>query len=527
MASTQFSSHQEHYPSRSGGALGGDRKAATALVFQDVVGGVASTVAVQGDDGTVIAIQASALLTDNVVFNATTVFVAALGGGKIYVEEADYTLAATWNVSVDIFVQGAGWDAILNYDAGGNCITVTGNNVKLRDIKIEITAGAGGVGTRPNGVLADTRTNIELFGVWVIGDTSVADDGSAVRQCGVVLDTVTESKIIGCRLEDNDRHSISLEGSDDTALLGNTCQGNTREGIFLNESDFNAVSDNHCLDNVRHGIFLGSSDDNTVSINVCRGNTLEGIFLSVSVDNDLTGNICQGNTLEGIRLGFTSNDNTLTGNVCRGNTVDGIILDNDSDDNLIHSNTCDDNGRFGINVSEVDCDRNWCKNNQLRGNVTAAFNDAGTDTKTPFINVLAPNQDVFVGATLSNHRGQQCLDDVTTQVPFEIPIPNEFQEIVTAHVIYVTGATGTINRSVATDFGKVCAGEQIDTHSDAIAAADIAGNTEDEFECDEISAALTGLAAGDWIGLTWTNFGAAAGTINATVWVIGIRLRYV
>ncbi|GAH17709.1 unnamed protein product, partial [marine sediment metagenome] len=78
MAARQFSGKQEFYPSRTGGTLGGDRKAATALVYQDVVGGVASTVAIQGDDGTLIAIQATALNADQIIVNVAIVYVNAL-----------------------------------------------------------------------------------------------------------------------------------------------------------------------------------------------------------------------------------------------------------------------------------------------------------------------------------------------------------------------------------------------------------------------------------------------------------------
>ncbi len=362
--------------------------------------------------------------------------------------------------------------------------------------------------------------------------TSNVCNGNA--QSGIRLDTSDDNTVTGNTCNGNGFHGIRLEPNSFTnTVTGNTCCGNGFDGIILNsDASDNTVTGNTCNGNTRRGITLGASFNNTVTGNTCNGNGFHGIILTDSDDNTVTGNTCNGNVQHGIQLDDSS-ENTIVGNSCNGNdsgdtgSFDGINITDVSLDNLVHSNTCNNNDRYGINIDDANALRNWVKNNQLRGNTTGAFNDGGTDTKTPFIMILAPNQDSYVGAAPSNHRGQQCLDNVTTQVPFEIPIPNEFQEIVTAHVIYVTGANGTINRSVATDFGKVCAGEQIDAHSDAIAAADIAGNTEDEFECDDISAALTAIAAGDWIGLTWTNFGAAAGTIDATVWVIGIRIRYV
>ena len=386
------------------------KKAATAIVYQELVAGVLNTIAIQGNNGIVIFNQPTALGTDNIIFNLTSVYVGFLGGGMIYVEEADYNLEATWNVPVDILVQGAGWNAILNYDAGGNCITVTGDNVKIRDLKIVIVAGAGAGGTRPNGILADTRTNLEIFGVWHIGDQTVADDGSNMRQCGIVFDTVTGSRISNNRFENNDRHGISSDTSTDNILTGNTCQGNTRFGIGI----------------------TSASDDNSVTSNICQGNTLDGIRVEDSINNTLTGNTCQGNTTNGIRLLTTCDSNTITGNTCQGNTQNGIALDdsdentivgnscNDNDsgntgtfsgititdvslDNIIHSNTCNNNDNYGINIDDVRALRNWVKNNQLRGNTAGAFNDGGTDTKTPFIMVLAPNQDSYVGAAPSKY----------------------------------------------------------------------------------------------------------------------------
>ncbi len=387
----------------AGVVVGGLVKAATAIVFQALVAGIASTVAIRGIDSTVIAVQATALNTDNIIFNAATVYVAALGGGEIYVEEAGYNLAATWNVSVYISVRGAGWNTILNYNAGGNCITFTGDNAKVRDLKIVITAGAGGGGTRPNSIFADTRTNIEVKGVWVVGDKTQADDGSDIRQCAVVFDTVNDSRILNNRFQGNDRHGVSLEASPDNAITGNTIHDNTQTGIFLNDSLHNSITGNIANHNGTRGIHLTGSTDNTITGNTCETNTHQGIRLETSTDNTLTGNTCTGNIRSGIIV-LTSTDNTLTGNTCNENRRNGVFLDdasnntlvgntcNENDvnntgtysgititdvslDNLIHSNTCNDNDKYGIDIDDPLALRNWVKNNQLRGNTTGAFND--------------------------------------------------------------------------------------------------------------------------------------------------------
>lgn len=527
------------------------RTAATAIVFQGLIAGVLNTVAVQGDDGAVIANQATALNTDNIIFNAATIYVAALGGGEIYVEEAGYNLAATWNVSVYIAVRGAGWATILNYDAGGNCITFTGNNAKVRDLKIVIVAGAGGAGTRPNCIFADTLTNIEVRGVWGIGDQTVGDDGSNQRQCGLVFDAVTESKTLNNRFENHRQNGIRLEAVDYSFINDNICLDNLDIGQLIINSDNNAITDNTCEGNASDGIRTFSCNTNIINGNRCNGNTESGIFVFSSPNNTVTGNSCQGNTLNGIRFNNAQN-NTITGNTCQGNTQNGLQLDdssdntvvgntcndNDSDntgtysgihitdvslDNMVHSNTCNDNDNYGIDIDDVRALRNWVKNNQLRGNTTGAFNDGGTDTKTPFINVLAPSPDAFIGT----HAVQQMLDAVDTIIRFEVPIPREFQEAVTVEVILVAGAAGDIRTAVATNWGRIGTAQNYNFQSDAIAAGQTALLANDMSTLD-IAAAFTDIASDDWIGVEFTREASDVNdTIDAPVYFLGFRLRYV
>ncbi|GAH14641.1 unnamed protein product, partial [marine sediment metagenome] len=68
-------------------------------------------------------------------------------------------------------------------------------------------------------------------------------------------------------------------------------------------------------------------------------------------------------------------DYNLTG------SYDGIQLYSSANDNLVHGNICNDNGRYGISVRSSSSNRNWVKNNVLRGNASKAFYDIGTDTK--------------------------------------------------------------------------------------------------------------------------------------------------
>ncbi|MBA7619389.1 hypothetical protein ES703_26728 [subsurface metagenome] len=266
---------------------------------------------------------------DHVEINNALVAAAAVNG-SVELLEGDYYTTLTLSVAVNVVLKAVGWGAVIHFNAGGNAITIAGDNVKLRDFKIVIVAGAGDAGTRPTCIRAETRTNLEITKVWLIGDESVANDGSALRQCGIFFDAVTFSRIALCKTNDHMRHGIRLQHySKNNTVTGNTCNGNTQHGISLS----------------------GDSENNTLTGNTCNGNTQNGIRVSDAADNTLTGNTCNENGDEGIYLSTASGNNTLTGNTCNGNTVDGIHLSGDSDNNTLTGNTCNGNTQHGIHLS--------------------------------------------------------------------------------------------------------------------------------------------------------------------------------
>jgi len=495
---------------------------------------------------------------DEVDINAAIVEIAALGGGEVVLGYGEFQLAATVNVPANVFLRGMGWETVLNYDAGGNCITITGDNVKIRDLKIVIVAGAGAATTRPNCIYANTRTNVEITKVWTIGDETEADDGSDFRQCGVVFYTVTFSRISLIRSNDHMRHGIiittSSEGntvsgcicqgntlygiylsatSTDNTVIGNTCQGNVRYGIFLwSTGDDNTITGNTCQGNGYSGIGLAEgSDDNTVTGNTCQGNTLSGISLLVSSGCTISGNTCFQNVWHGIHLDTVSNNNTIVGNSCNENdsgdagSYDGICIEDDCDYNIVHSNTCNLNDRWGISIGigADDCVGNWVKNNHLRGNTSGAFSDQGTDTKVHEIHETVENPNSFIG----RHPAEQMLDNVETTVRMGFSLPLEFQQIVTAQVVIVAATAGDLRWDALTDFGKLCSTEEYNEHNDAVGATTTAVLIDD-LTCIDVSAALTDVAPGDRIGLEfWRDGDDDLDTIGDTVYVLEIRIRYV
>jgi len=280
----------------------------------------------------------------------------------------DWTTTATLSVPAGVHLHSVGWKYSLNYNAGGNCIEITGDDAKISDLKIVITAGAGGAGTRPNCVYATGRTNLEVRSCWLVGDTTVGDDGSETRQCGIVFDTVTYSSIHECRIESNMRHGIVLVSCLDNPLSGNICDGNARHGISL--------------------IVVSGS---TLSGNTCNGNTWSGIYLYAGSDNILSGNICDGNTGSGINLDLSAGNN-VSHNTCKNNGGYGVRVDADSDYNKVHGNYTGGNTSGSIRVNSVDCDGNQIEWNTVE---EGAPSDAGTTTRS--YGNYDPSANAFVG----------------------------------------------------------------------------------------------------------------------------------
>jgi len=331
----------------------------------------------------------------------------------------DWTITSTLSVLAGVHLHGVGWKYALNYDAGGNCIAIVGDDAKISDLKINIVAGAGAAGTRPNCIHASGVTNLEIVDNWLIGDDTVGDDGTAMRQCGIVFDSVTESRIALCRSEDNKRHGFRFASASNIVVMGNIVQGNTRmgmdfdlcnymsivenialgnlqRGIILYRSDNSLVTGNICQGNMQHGIHLNTADNNTVVGNTSQGNTERGINLEQCINNTLVGNTCLENITHGIYIFFHSNNNTVVGNTSQGNTENGIYIYNDCSNNTVEGNTCQANGFHGIRLYYI------ANDNTITGN-TCNGNDSGDTGTYDGISIDTANGNLILGNTCKDN----------------------------------------------------------------------------------------------------------------------------
>ncbi len=141
-----------------------------------------------------------------------------------------------------------------------------------------------------------------------------------------------------------------------------------------------------------------------------------------------------------------------------------------------------------------------------------------------FVDVKDPN------TNLGTHPAVNLPDGADTTVRFQFEVPAEFESMIRAQVIVaqtVTPASPNMQWSTATNWGKKCADEDYDEHTD-LETDQVTAITQNKIECIDVTASLTDLEAGDLVGFEFIRRATQAGdTINGAAFFLGFRLRYV
>jgi hypothetical protein len=105
--------------------------------------------------------------------------------------------------------------------------------------------------------------------------------------------------------------------------------------------------------------------------------------------------------------------------------------------------------------------------------------------------------------------------------------PSDYAGTINALVtVVVPSGTGNMRYGVDTQWAAACNNEVYNINVDAIAATDVAV-TIWELECIDISAAFTGIIAGDVVGITFTRIGGHANdTVGGDCYYLGIVFKY-
>lgn len=128
--------------------------------------------------------------------------------------------------------------------------------------------------------------------------------------------------------------------------------------------------------------------------------------------------------------------------------------------------------------------------------------------------------------TVGQHPAVTLTDALTEIVYHQFLIPSDFTILTAATIFLVAGGTGNMVYTVITNWGEICSAENYNTHADSIPITTMA-MTVNQISCMDIMSALTGVAAGDLVGISLTRFGGhVSDTINANCAYLGIRVAY-
>jgi len=359
-------------------------------------------------------------------------------------------------------------------------------------------------------------------------DCSINGNDNIMLEDSLLCD-VAGNTCVGAVQEDT-ADGIQIDaGSTDCLIVGNHCCGNARYGIHLLGARASAVG-NFSHENEHHGILCGAASmvidgnyvyDNSQDVAA----TYHGIHVTnAGNDSLLVGNYCDspGDSQEdGIHIAGTNSRCSLVGNWCSNGMGSGIYLTGCTD-HQVHGNYCYNNDDYGIELNG--CTRVHVKDNALVGNDTAEYlENACTDTAIPEIWAPVGDPDAMKGY----RRVKTWTNNADTATYCTLQIPMDFQQFVSAVAVVIPGADGNMVWSANTSFGKICAGQQENAHTDTV-AQNTRAVTNNELECFDLADAFTDLDLGDNVGVQVNRVGTAgADTSEADAYAVGVRLRYV
>jgi len=198
---------------------------------------------------------------------------------------------------------------------------------------------------------------------------------------GILLDNVTNGRIIQNNCSDNEGGGIKLLGSSDNWVSGNNINYNDGPGVQIAGNSYNnTFYDNNVKDN-DYGFIIDGNDnlllENTV-INCVFGVTIFGD------NNEITNNEFNNNN-RGISI--YGNNNSIISNKANNNRDNGIYLA--SSNNLIYNNTLSSNS-IGINFDNI-CTYNNISENILNNNGYGIYLDNRLGWNTIENNIISKN----------------------------------------------------------------------------------------------------------------------------------------
>ncbi|MCP4604878.1 MAG: hypothetical protein GY847_30885, partial [Proteobacteria bacterium] len=306
--------------------------------------------------------------SDNRVLQAAVEYVAALGGGTVFIGPGTYLMRDSLHLRARVTVEGVPGKTTLKKADGVVAHLVRDGDFGEQQFTVENPSGfevgygvtirddrSGGFHTTVARITGRSGNTFSIDKP-LMADCMVSNKARAAT----VFPVVSGYGIEGARIE-----NISIEGNKANNIHLNGCRG---AGIFLYRAfgtvikgcvvanyngdgiSFQQSNDVMVLDCVSHGnaslgLHPGSGSQRpTVKDCLARGNGTDGLFLCWRVRHGLfENNILEKNGQFGISIGHKDSDNLLRHNTIRSNGESGLFFRNESMAMAAHRNRIEDN----------------------------------------------------------------------------------------------------------------------------------------------------------------------------------------
>jgi len=206
----------------------------------------------------------------------------------------------------------------------------------------------------------------------------------------VEMDNVENVEIIGLNLDLNNKNETNAgiriaNNSKNILLTKAQIKNGAQLGIGIYSSSFMNIERSYINNVEESAIYAEQSShliiENNKIENIQSG---KGIEFSTVSQSKIINNFIENCGSDGIHL-LSSDHIQVIGNHCKNNADNGIALKTNSSSNLISNNLCFDDQdtktqKYGINIIDSSCSWNTVALNWLLQNLTAGFQDLGTNT---------------------------------------------------------------------------------------------------------------------------------------------------
>ena len=259
-------------------------------------------------------------------------------GGRIILLEGTYNLGSTLDINVaNITLEGQGNATVIKVNGGFNGISVSADNVKLKEFKIDCANQTSGDALNISGSFT-VVSKLFIYKSYRYGIYTS-------KGPNIIIDNI---------LRDSRNHAIYLVNSNYSFVSGNyiyTTLGGY--GIVLSSSNNTLVNNNYIYDTQGDGMYIYASYNTEIVGNKLHTPGMDGIAIASSDFISVTGNnIYGGNTAINF---YNSRYSCASGNLVYNVNVDGIRFSGYSHYSIACGNKIRTTKQHGINVKSNFC----------------------------------------------------------------------------------------------------------------------------------------------------------------------------